>query len=110
MGAEGLVEGMTGAFQTTMTDNICLVINSDASGDGTRPALSTSHVSGLTDLLQAFQLEPDKAPCAVMLSRAEASLPTKPIGWFSAGTDEGQVRLAARLSGEKPGNKDRQGR
>ena len=29
MGAEGLVEGMTGAFQTTTTDNICLVINSD---------------------------------------------------------------------------------
>ena len=24
--------------------------------------------------------------------------------------DEGQARLAARLSGEKPGNKDRQGR
>ena len=26
------------------------------------------------------------------------------------GTDEGQARLAARLSGDKPGNKDRQGR
>ena len=110
MGAEGLVEGMTGAFQTTMTDNICLVINSDASGEGMRPALSSSYVSGLTDLLQAFRLEPDKAPCAVILFRAEASLSTKPLGWFSAGTDEGQVRLAARLSGEKPGNKDRQGR
>ena len=73
MGAEGLAEGMTGAFQTTTTDNICLVINSDASGDGTRPALSPSYVSGLTDLLQAFRLEPDKAPCAVILSRAEAS-------------------------------------
>ena len=34
MRAEGLVEGMTGAFQTTTTDNICLVINSDASGGG----------------------------------------------------------------------------
>ena len=63
MGAEGLAEGMRGAFQTTTTDNICLVINSDASGDGTRPALSPSYVSGLTDLLQAFRLEPDKAPC-----------------------------------------------
>ena len=110
MRAEGLVEGMTGAFQTTMTDNICLVINSDASGEGTRPALSPSYVSGLTDLLKVFQLEPDKAPCAVILSRAEASLSTMPLGWFSASTDEGQVRLAARLSGEKPGNKDRQGR
>ena len=68
MGAEGLVEGMTGAFQTTTTDNICLVINSDVSGDGKRPALSPSYVSGLTDLLQAFRLEPDKAPCAVILS------------------------------------------
>ena len=73
MRAEGLVEGMTGAFQTTTTDNICLVINSDASGEGTRPALSPSYVSGLTDLLQAFRLEPDKAPCAVILSGAEAS-------------------------------------
>ena len=110
MGAEGLVEGMTGAFQTTMTDNICLVINSDASGEGTRPALSPSYVSGLTDLLQVFRLEPDKAPCAVILSGAEASLSTKPLRCFSAGTDEGKVRLAARLRGEKPGNEDRQGR
>ena len=110
MGAKGLVEGMVGAFQFTTTDNICLVMNGDAGGEGTRPALSPSYVSGLTDLLQAFRLEPDKAPCAVSLSRAEASLSTKPLGWFSAGTDEGQVRLAARLSGEKPGNKDRQGR
>ena len=110
MVAEGLVEGMRGAFQTTTTDNTCLVINSDASCDGTRPALSPSYGSGLTYLLQAFWLEPDKAPCAVILSGAEASLSTKPLGWFSTGTDDGQVCLAARLSGEKPGNKDRQGR
>ena len=95
MGAEGLVEGMTGAFQTTMTDNICLVINSDASGEGTRPALSPSYVSGLTDLLQAFQLEPDKAPCAVILSGAEASSSTKPPEGFSAGADLGLLHKVA---------------
>jgi hypothetical protein len=87
------VEGMTGAFQTTMTDNICLVINSDASGEGTRPALSPSYVSGLTDLLQAFRLEPDKAPCAVILSGAEASSSTKSLGWFSDGTELGLLSL-----------------
>ena len=95
MGAEGLVEGMTGAFQTTTTNNICLVINSNASGDGTRPALSPSYVSGLTDLLQVFRLEPDKAPCAVILSGAEASSSTKPLGWFSAGAELGLLHQVA---------------
>ena len=95
MGVEGLVEGMTGAFQTTMTDNICLVINSDASGEGTRPALSPSYVSGLTDLLQVFRLEPDKAPCAVILSGAEGSSSTKPLGWFSAGAELGLLHQVA---------------
>lgn len=95
MGAEGLVEGMTGAFQTTMTDNICLVINSDASGEGTRPALSPAYVSELTDLLQVFRLEPDKAPCAVILSGAEASSSTKSLGWFSDGTELGLLHQVA---------------
>ena len=95
MGTEGLVEGMTGAFQTMMTDNICLVINSDASGEGMRPALSPSYVSGLTDLLQVFRLEPDKAPCAVILSGAEASSSTKPLGWFSTGAELGLLHQVA---------------
>ena len=95
MGAEGLVEGMTGAFQTTMTDNICLVINSDASGEGRPPVLSPSYVSELTDLLQVFRLEPDKAPCAVILSGAEASSSTKPLGWFNAGAELGLLHQVA---------------
>ena len=86
---------MTGAFQTTMIDNTCLVMNSDASGEGTRPALSPSYVSGLTDLLQVFRLEPDKAPCAVILSGAEASSSTKPLGWFSAGAELGLLHEVA---------------
>ena len=95
MGAEGLVEGMTGAFQTTMIDNICLVINSDASGEGRPPVLSPSYVSELTDLLQVFRLEPDKAPCAVILSGAEASSSTKPLGWFSTGAELGLLHQVA---------------
>ena len=95
MGAEGLVEGMTGAFQITTTDNICLVINSDASGEGMRPALTPSYVRGLTDLLQAFRLEPDKAPCAVILSGAETSSLTEPLGGFSAGAELGLLHQAA---------------
>ena len=86
---------MTGAFQTTMIDNTCLVMNSDASGEGTRPALSPAYVSGLTDLLQVFRLEPDKAPCAVILSGAEASSSTKPLGWFSAGAELGLLHQVA---------------
>ena len=86
---------MTGAFQTTMIDNTCLVMNSDASGEGTRPALSPAYVSGLTDLLQVFRLEPDKAPCAVILSGAEASSSTKPLGWFSAGAELGLLHEVA---------------
>ena len=86
---------MTGAFQTTMIDNTCLVMNSDASGEGTRPALSPAYVSGLTDLLQVFRLEPDKAPCAVILSGAEASSSTKPLGWFNAGAELGLLHQVA---------------
>jgi enoyl-CoA hydratase/carnithine racemase len=95
MGAEGLLEGMTGALQITTTDNVCLVINRDASGKGMRPSLTPSYVSKLTDLLQAFRLDPDKAPCAVILSGAEASSSNKFSGEFSAGADLGLLHQAA---------------
>ena len=86
---------MTGAFQITTTDNICLVINSDASGEGMRPSLTSSYVSALTDLLQAFRLEPDEAPFAVILSGAEASSPTEFLEGFSAGADLGLLHQVA---------------
>ena len=95
MGVEGLAEGMTGALQVTTTDNICLVINSDASGEGVRPSLTPPYVSSLTELLQAFRLDPDKTPCAVILSGAEASSSTKLSGGFSAGADLSLLHQAA---------------
>lgn len=95
MSVKGLVEGMTGAPQITTTDNICLVINSDASGEGMRPSLTPSFVSRLTELLQAFRLDSDKTPCAVILSGAESSTSTKLSGEFSAGADLSLLHQAA---------------
>ena len=86
---------MSVALQITTTDNVCLVINSDASGEGMRPSLTPTYVSKLTDLLQGFRLDPDKAPRAVILSGAEASLSTKLLGWFSAGVDLGLLHQVA---------------
>ena len=68
MGAEGLVEYMTGALQAT------------------KRLLGQVPYINFDDQLE---VEAD------MLAT-------------SLGTDEGQARLVARLSGEKPGNKDRQ--
>ena len=70
MGAERLMEGMTGVLQAT------------------KRLLSQVAYTSFYDQLEA-----------------EADILATALG-----TDEGQARLAARLSGEKPGNKDRQGR
>ena len=70
MGADGLVEGMTGALQAT------------------KRFLGQVAYTSFDDQLEAE---------ADMLATA-------------LGTDEGQARLAARFSGEKSDNKDRQGR
>ena len=107
MGAEGLVEGMTRAFQITTTDNLCLVMNSDASGGGMRPALSPSYASGLNDLLQATKRLLGPVAYTSFGDQLEAETD---ILAAALGTDEGQARLAARLSSAKLGNKDRQGR
>jgi len=70
MGAEGLVEGMTGALRAT------------------KRLLCQVAYTSFDDQLEA---EADILAAAL-------------------GTDEGQSRLAARLSDDKLGNKDRQGR
>ena len=80
---------MTRNLQITQTDGLCHVVLDNADRCN---ALTSSYVTGLTELLQSFRLATDECPAAVILSGVH---PGPGPGFFCSGADLADLSAAS---------------